>query len=118
MPSKSFITIAYANSLSNSSQLPAPHHHFTYPLSLPPGSDSEPHPQETPNAPSTSTPTTDLADSSLSFTDGQQSKPRHLSGFNFYNLLRSKVDTIQRLASPATSNAGHSLGVFLELSNA
>lgn len=94
--------------LSQIHTLPAPHHHFTYPLLLPPGNETEPHPQATPNAPSTSTPTPDLADSSLSFTDGQQSKSRFLSGFNFYNLLRNKVDIIQRLASPAASNAGHS----------
>ncbi|KAM3171221.1 hypothetical protein ACTXT7_017055 [Hymenolepis weldensis] len=94
--------------LSQIHTLPAPHHHFIYPLSLLPDNETEPHLQVTPNAPSNSTPTADLADSSLSFTDEQQSKSRFLWGFDFYNLLRNKVDIIQRLASPAASNVGHS----------
>nr|CUU99817.1 hypothetical transcript [Hymenolepis microstoma] len=109
--------------LSQIHTLPTSHHHFGYPLSPLHDDETRLRPRVSPGTPSTSTPTTDLADSSLSSIDGRHSKSRFLSGFHFYNLLRSKAEVIQRLANPAASNAGLTTKhpspdcIFLEISS-
>ncbi|VDO15984.1 unnamed protein product [Rodentolepis nana] len=93
--------------LSQIHTLPTPHHHIASPLSSPlHDNETELRPRATSSTSSTSTPTADLADSSLPPVDKRHSKSRLLSGFHFYSLLRNKAEVIQRLANPTASNAG------------